>query len=91
MVTVERLREDLPEAAPIIEGIDALCWVSEQRYAEMFPGDVKTLTHPFDLLTSPEKSELHRLKMMLRFKTPQEAKADLAKKRQARLDKSLAT
>ena len=79
-----RVREDLPEALPIIEGIDAICYASEKRHAEMHEGQWKYLTHPFDMLTSAEKSEYHRLQLMLRPKTPQEAHTDVLKKREAR-------
>lgn len=80
-----RIRSDLPEAKPIIDRIDAIVAQGEKRRSEMHEGQTKDLTHPSDLLTFSEKEELHSLKLMLREKTPAEARADLAKKRAARL------
>jgi len=76
-----RIREDLPEAKPIIDKIDEIVKRGTDRQAAMSDGQVKQLTHPFDTLTSAEKEELHNLKMQLRPKSAQEARADILKKR----------
>lgn len=79
-----RIREDLPEAKPILAEIDHIVARAEARHAEMKPGQTKDLTHPNDLLTSEEKGKLHDLKLKLRSKSAQEAKADILKRRAAR-------
>lgn len=79
-----RIREDLPEAAPIIAEIDALTKLSEERHSELGP-DLKGLVHPSELLTPEEKQRVYDLKMSLRPKSREEAKADIMKKRAARL------
>lgn len=78
-----RIREDLPEAKPIIARLDELTRRGEARQAKMAPGQVKDLTHPQDMLTPAEKNEFHALQLRLRRKTPAEAKADLVLKRKA--------
>jgi hypothetical protein len=79
-----RIREDSPAAIPIIAEIDRIIGLGEQRRSAMHPGQTKDLTHPSDLLTSEEKSELHALKMRLRPKSASEAAADIKKRREAR-------
>lgn len=80
-----RIREDLPEAKPIIDRIDEITKIGEQRHNKMPVGQVRDLTHPFDLLTEEEKIELHELKLKLRPKSAEEARADIEKRRQQRL------
>lgn len=81
---MDRIREDLPEAQPIIAEIDALVSEAARRHAEMEHPDIKMLTHPGDLLTAEERTRLHELKMRLRPKSAQEARADILSRRAAR-------
>ena len=76
-----KIRDDTTEALPILAQIDALTALGEARHREMHEGQVKDLTHPFDLLTSEEKSKFHFLKGMLRPKSQEEARADIMKRR----------
>lgn len=78
---MKRIRSDSPEALPIIAQIDAITALSISRHNEMHAGQIKDLTHPYDLLTSDEKTEFHSLKLMLREKTPAEARIDILARR----------
>jgi antirestriction protein ArdC len=73
-----RIREDLPEARPILARMNEIMTGAAARNG--YPGQ----SVPPHLLTNVETEELHALKMRLRCKTPEEARADLLKKRQAR-------
>lgn len=77
---MNRIREDLPEAAPIIARIDELVATMEARHASCGP-DVRAVTHPIEFATSGEMEEMHLLKMQLRPKSAEEARADILKRR----------
>jgi len=77
---MNRIREDSLEALPIIARIDQLTAMSEEKHKHLCP-DLAGLIHPSDLLDEKEKEELHQLKMQLRPKSREEARADLARRR----------
>ncbi len=79
-----RVREDLPEARPILAEMDAIVALGVARQAAMSEGEVKWLTHPFEMLTVEEKTRLHELKLSIRPKSREEARADIIAKRAAR-------
>lgn len=76
----ECIREDLPEAIPILERISEICALGEERHKDLGPS-LLGLIHPSDLLTAEEKGELHELKLSLRPKSAQEAREDILRKR----------
>lgn len=80
----ERIREDAPGAAPIIARRAALAAAGEARWMQCCP-DIKNITHPSEYLTAEEKEEFHSLGLRLRSKSQEEARADILRKRQARL------
>jgi hypothetical protein len=80
-----RIREDLPEAKPILDEIDAIVAKGRLRHAAMDEHQLKYLIHSSDMQTEAEKTRLHKLRSMIRPKSQAEAKADVAKKRAERL------
>lgn len=82
----DRIRQDSPAAVPIIAEIDKLSAIAQERWDDLCKNapSMGGLIHPSQLLDKNEAETMHKLKMRLRFKSPAEAKADLAAKRAAR-------
>ena len=83
-VSKERIREDLPEAKPILDEINAISDKANALHDAMAEGQTKNLTNPIDLLSTEEKTRLHELQNQLRPKSQAEAKADRDAKREAK-------
>ena len=81
----ERIRRDQPEAQPITDAIDLISARAEARQAAAQDLAIKGL-HPAaaDWLTDEERAAIGRLQIMLRDKSPAEAREDVKRKRAAR-------
>ena len=79
----ERIREDSPEARPIIEEMDRIVLACKERH-EACCWDIRSVTHASDYATPEERARLHELKMRLRPKSAEEARADILARRAAR-------
>jgi len=84
----ERVREDLPEAKPVIAAIDEIVKVCADRHDELSP-TMQGLIHPSELATPAERERMHKLKMALRSKSREEAHADILIKRQRRKEEAM--
>src|SRR5512141_2387875 len=83
---VDRLRDDSPEAQPILAEIEEISARGRQRFNAC--RDALKYAHAptaLDWLTEDERNRLHDLQLMLRPKSQAEAQADVAAKRAARL------
>lgn len=79
-----RIREDLPEAQPIIARLDEIGKLWQERWDELDPL-MKGLIHPSDLSLPEEREEFHNLKLSIRPKSASEARQDILKRKKERL------
>lgn len=79
-MSIKRIREDSSEARPIIQEIERIVKLGEDRHKDIC-ADLVFLIHPSDLLTTEEKERVHELKLLLRPKSVEEAREDILKKR----------
>lgn len=82
---VERIRDDLPEAQPLVREIDQIIEEANRQWNKMADGQTKSLTNPTDLLDDGQKQRLNELQNRLRSKSAEEAKADVMRRRKQRL------
>ncbi len=82
---MNRIRDDSPEAAPILAEMNAILAEGRRRRDAMDEGQTKYITRAYDMLESGEKERYHTLLSSLRPKTKAEARADVAKRRAERL------
>ncbi len=84
---VERIRDDLPEAKPIIDEMDKIGDRARRRMKESDSFMRETRPAEIDWMTDAERAQFHELQMKIRPKTAGEAKADVVRKRAERLAK----
>ena len=82
---IERIRDDLPEAKPILDEMDAICARGRARMVTAKDPIVRGLNPTiFDWLTEDERDRMSALQLQLRLKSAAEAQADVRRKRAER-------